>query len=157
MHLEATLGEYLHDEHRRYDLYLKALALAPEGQEKALVAIVGNDPDQSMSESVLVKYVDRVAGSRSSISFRDWIESMGEILPRVGFVRRRVEEWLTYKELMDGDDVPAIRYLGGSDWLQRKLSAEALSPEVISELALHGRTKRIRNVAKRRAPDLGSE
>jgi len=61
-----------------------------------------------------------------------------------------MEEWKLFKEIMEVGigNVDALR--NASDWLQRKVSQDAVSRAVLEKLAEIGRTKRVRNLASSR-------
>jgi hypothetical protein len=138
------------NEHARYELYLEALALGLEEDERAVLAIILRESDLVMRRATLTEFVDRTASAlRSPTAFRHWCRARAVSLCADPFVHARVDEWLTYMEIMAGEAVQPSRYLEASDWLQTKLGAEASTPEVLRGLAADGRTRRIRNRAAR--------
>jgi hypothetical protein len=146
------LAELVSDEHRRWTLYLEAFAVVPEEQERELLKAVLDDPDRPMRDSAVGTYVDNVATTLSSRGqMSDWLSSIQDLLALSPFASRRAEEWLLVKDAEEGNDARVISELpSGSDWLQRKLSEESTSEEILSVLSTEGRTKRIRSTAEKR-------
>jgi hypothetical protein len=147
---QGDLETLLRDEHARYRLYLEALTLAPATRERDLIAAVLRDPDRIMAEAAVVAHADRQATLlRSYESFSAWARRIADLIEEYDFLQRRLNEWQLFKRIIDGaEEVNAVH--DASDWLQRKLSEEAISRTVLTELAATGRTKRVRNVAQSR-------
>jgi hypothetical protein len=82
--------------------------------------------------------------------YRSWISSIEDLVSDIDSARIRASEWVLFKEVQEGIEVPQGRILGSSDWLQRKLSDEAASDTVLATLADKGRTKRVRNTSRSR-------
>ena len=161
--LLATLGreddpdEVAIDEHQRYELYREALAGSTPNRERELMAIVLADPDTAMRDSAIVAHIDRSAAPRTDIAdFMQWYGSVRDLLDRSPFARRRGEDWLIVKEAESGDDMQNLDVENWSDWLQRKLSEETPSLNVLRSLAESGRSRRIRSTAHRRLSALSS-
>ena len=146
----TAIAELLADEHLRYDLYLAALeATAPE-DEVRLIDVVLREPDATMRDAALGATVDRRASTLALEEFASWFEERSPQLRTSTFARQRGDEWILYGRIAAGLDVAPKDYLNSSDWLQRKLSAETTSEQVLEVLAEHGRTKRIRGRARER-------
>jgi hypothetical protein len=137
------------DEHLRYDFYFKALTLAAPPDDRTLLSVVLRDPDHAMGEAAAVEFVRRQAQQHVSYqSFVSWAAGVSDITRSQAFLSRRVQEWSEFKQIMETRHLSSDSLSQFSDWLQRKLSQEAESPEVLATLAESGRTKRVRNTAK---------
>jgi len=137
------------DEHLRYDFYLKAFALAPPPDDRTLLSVVLRDPDHAMGEAAAVAFVRRQAQQHASYqSFASWAAGVSDITRSRAFLSGRIQEWSEFKQVMETRHLSSDSLNQFSDWLQRRLSEEAESPEVLATLAESGRTKRIRNTAK---------
>jgi len=152
------LDELALDEHRRYALYSEALMAVAPDRERQLLASVVEDPDKAMRESVIVKHIDRLAARRVSLAdFAGWYQPLRDLLDAASSARLRGDEWLIAKRLDEAGGNTANEDINAwSDWLQRKLSAEASSRAVLALLAESGRTRRIRSAAQRRLQSLRS-
>lgn len=148
----ADLEALLADPQARHQVYLTALAVAPETRESALVALVLGDPDRVMAESVMVSYVDSQASRlRSAGSFEAWAAGIARLVDEQSFLARRIREWQLFKHLMDGGNADPETLAASSNWLQHKVVDEASSAAILTVLGEVGRTKRVRNLAKTRA------
>lgn len=148
---DHDLDTLVSDEHARYDFYTKAFALAPPPDDRTLLNLVLRDPDHAMGEAAAVEFVKRQAHRYDSYrSFVSWATTVSDITQSRGFLFRRIQEWSEFKSIMESGQLSPDSLDHFSDWLQRKLSDEAGSPEVLATLAKFGRTKRIRNTAKQR-------
>jgi hypothetical protein len=146
-HLNALVS----DEHVRYEFYTKAFALAPPPDDRTLLSLVLRDPDQAMGEAAAVEFINRQARQHASYqSFVSWAATVSDVIQSRDFLVRRVQEWSEFKSVLECEHISPDSLDHFSDWLQRKLSDEADSPEVLATLAQFGRTKRIRNTAKQR-------
>ena len=145
---EQDTNTLLTDEHARYDFYTKAFALAPPPDDRTLISAVLRDPDHAMGQAAAVELARQRAQQNSSYqSFVSWAASLPSI-QEGSFLSRRIKEWAEFKRVIEGGHLSPDSLDGFSDWLQRKLSDEVGSPEVLAALAEFGRTKRIRNTAK---------
>ena len=141
-----------HDEHARYQFYLHALSVAPVASERELIATILRDPDRIMAEAAVVGHIDRRASVlHSAKSFAEWGAQIRDLVDPGGFIARRLNEWELFKRVMAGETDSVDSLTDASDWLQRKVSEEAVTPEVLAKLAEYGRTKRVRNIAKSRS------
>ncbi|HEV7899172.1 MAG TPA: hypothetical protein VGP31_15160 [Planosporangium sp.] len=152
--LEALIA----DEHERQRVYLAALAAVPAAGEAETIALVLRDPDRVMAESVLMSHIDRQASRlASSGSFAAWAAGLAGLVGQESFPARRIREWRLFKTVMDGGNADAATLADSSNWLQRKIVDEAVSPTVLDTMGEVGRTKRVRNLAKTRAGRLRRE
>jgi hypothetical protein len=148
----ADLEALLADGHARRQVYLAALAVAPDDQESALVALVLGDPDRVMAEAAMVSYVDSQASRlHSADTFAAWAAGIASMVEKHSFLARRIREWQLFKHLMDGGTADPETLAASSNWLQHKVVDEALSVAVLTVMGEVGRTKRVRNLAKTRA------
>jgi hypothetical protein len=140
------------DGQERGQAYLAALSVVPAAGEGEIVEIVLRDPDRVMAESVMISHVDRQASRLGSAgSFAAWAVGIADLLERQSFVARRLQEWRLFKTVMDGGDVDPTALAASSNWLQRKVVEDAVSPTALAIMSEVGRTKRLRNLAKTRA------
>jgi hypothetical protein len=147
---EQDADALVDDEHARYEFYVKVFALAPPPDDRMLLCAVLRDPDHAMGGAAAVEFVRQRAQRHVSYrSFDSWAASLSGI-QEGSFLARRIEEWSEFKRIMESGRLSVDSLDGFSDWLQRKLSDEADSAEVLASLAEFGRTKRIRNTAKQR-------
>ena len=144
-------NQIMNDEHARYQTYTDSLSLASPSEEHELIVAVLRDPDSVIAEAAVANHIDRQASilcSRSSYSA--WTAQVVDLMSQHNFLIRRMEEWKLFKEIMEVGigNVDALR--NASDWLQRKVSQDAVSRAVLEKLAEIGRTKRVRNLASSR-------
>ena len=79
--IRARLEALLADGHARRQVYLAALAVAPDDQESALVALVLGDPDRVMAEAAMVSYVDSQASRlHSADTFAAWAAGIASMV-----------------------------------------------------------------------------
>lgn len=146
---DQDVDSLVSDEHVRYEFYVKAFALAPPPDDRSLLRVVLRDPDHPMGEAAAVEFVGRQAQQHTSYqAFVSWAAGVSDITRSRVFLSRRIQEWSNFKQIMETGHLSSDSLNQFSDWLQRKLSEEADSPEVLATLAEFGRTKRIRNAAK---------
>lgn len=136
----------VHDEHTRYQVYLRALENTTPQDDGDLIARVLEDPDRVMAESVVAKHMDRVGASGWDLDA--WADVVRPILAGREFLERRLSEWLLYRDLVDAEVASQDQLHDASDWLQRRLVEGSVSRAVLEALAEVGRTKRVRNTAK---------
>jgi hypothetical protein len=67
------------------------------------------------------------------------------------FVRHRIQDWLLYLSSKAGHTPTPDELAEVTDWMQRTLAQESTSLPILTLLAEHGRTRKIRNVATHRA------
>ncbi|MCW2638361.1 MAG: hypothetical protein JWP76_667 [Dactylosporangium sp.] len=148
----ADLEALLVDGPARRRLYLAALAVAPDAEESALIALVLRDPDRVMAESAMVSYMDSQASRLPSADvFAAWAAGISDMVEKQSFLARRIRDWQLFKALMDGGNPDPVTLAAASNWLQHKVVDEALSAAVLTVMGKVGRTKRVRNLAKTRA------
>src|SRR5438874_1796520 len=106
------LGELVADEHKRYLLYIDALASVPAERDTEILEIVRCDPDRVMSEAAIVTYLDRAAQRSASPSqYAHWLEGRGPQFAHLEFATRRANEWQLVKELDAGGSLDEWRLL----------------------------------------------
>ena len=142
---DQDLNALVSDEHERYEFYTKAFVLAPPPDDRTLLSLVLRDPDRAMGEAAAVEFINRQARQHASYqSFVSWAATVSGVIQSRDFLVRRIQS------VIEGGRLSPDSLEHFSDWLQRKLSDEAGSQEVLATLAEFGRTKRIRNTAKQR-------
>ncbi|MFJ6940230.1 hypothetical protein [Streptomyces sp. NPDC101132] len=135
-------------EHLRFRAHLRSLAATGPAGEAGTVREVLTDPDPVMARSAVVRHLDhRAAGLLPDPGFDAWSASMAGAVGGDPFLTRRLREWDLFRSVALALDWRAEDLDGASDWLQRKVSAESGSPRALAFLAVHGRTRRIRNAA----------
>lgn len=142
------------DEHVRFTLYVDALARVSSDTERELLLLIGEDPDVSMRDSAVITYVERKADQFAAADmFSSWLDELGETLGVFPVAHKRVSDLLLFKMIEETREPPGASLRAG-EWLQRKLSEESRSLDVLAVLAEAGRTKRIRHAAARRGAEL---
>lgn len=165
--LDVDIDDAIADEHVRSSAYrrvvLATAASRSRERDRAVVAAILRDPDETASKTAVVALVDGIAMEATGpAEFRQW--SAG-LLPETGrlrtgayraFIRRRVHDWLFRLSVEDGH-VPARAELAEvTDWMQRCLAEKSTSPAVLALLAGSGGTRKIRNIAEDRARKRGT-
>lgn len=146
---DKDINTLVSNERERYEFYIKAFALAAPPDDRTLLCAVLSDPDHAMGEAAAVEFVGQQAQRHASYgTFVQWAATFSDITSSRGFLSRRIQEWSEFKRIMDGGRVSPDSLADMSDWLQRKLSDEAESSEVLAALIEFGRTRRIRDAAK---------
>ncbi|MFI7010310.1 hypothetical protein [Streptomyces sp. NPDC050145] len=148
--------------HARSAAYQRVVAaIAASGnrdRDRALVAILVRELDGMAAKTAVVALVDAVAPDAAGpAEFRRWAAGVLPETDRLGaeghgaFVRGRVHDWLVRLSVRDGH-VPAADELAGvTNWVQRVLAEEAMSPAVLALLAESARHRKTRNIARNRA------
>jgi hypothetical protein len=150
------------DEHVRSAAYRRIVAETADSEDRAgdraIVATILRDPEETVSRSAFVELVDSVAVRMSEpTEFERWAADLGpEIdLLRVEsnreFLRRRIHDWTTYLAIRSGHVPTAAELAAVTDWMQRLLAEESTSLPVLTLLAETARTKKTRNIARNRA------
>lgn len=148
---DSDINALVSDERARYEFYIKAFALAPPPDDLTLLCAALRDPDHTMGEAAAAEFIARQAQRYTSYqSFVSWTATVSDVTRSRDFLTRRIREWSEFKSVMESGHLGPDFLDHFSDWLQRKLSDEAGTPEVLATLAELGRTKRIRNIAKQR-------
>ncbi|WP_404962272.1 hypothetical protein [Streptomyces sp. 147326] len=144
-------------EHRRYARYLQVLDGVPESvleaDEADLVAGILRDDCVSMAESAVNRHLERRAAHLLTGSgFPAWARMMAAVIGDRPFLVRRLREWTLLRTVALDEPWTAEELTGASDWFQRTASAAQVvtSPDALTLLAEHGRTRRVRNAASRR-------
>jgi hypothetical protein len=141
----------VNDEHARYDFYIKAIAMAPPPDDSTLLRVVLRDPDRAMGEAAAIELITRRAQRHTSHrSFASWAATVSDAAQNRMFLSKRIQEWSEFKRITESGRLSPDSLEQFSDWLQRKISEDADSAEVLATLAELGRTKRIRNISKQR-------
>jgi hypothetical protein len=147
---EIAVDVIAREEHLRYPLYVAALEIIAPDREREMLSIVLADPEPAMGLSAALRFLDRIGASRSASELAAWRRAHADLLDRDDFLARRGDEWCWFAEVREGRAVLTSELGEASDWLQRRMSEEVSSQEVLAVLETHGRTKQIRNVAARR-------
>ncbi|MET8413545.1 hypothetical protein ABZV34_36820 [Streptomyces sp. NPDC005195] len=140
-------------EHLRYRRYLQDLENVPETDEATLVATVLHDPDVSMSEAAVNRYLECWAADLlTDPAFTAWAQTMAMAIGDRPFLARRLREWSLLRAIALDEPWTAEELTTASDWFQRTATVVLVvtSPEALSLLAERGRTRRVRNAASRR-------
>jgi hypothetical protein len=135
-------------EHLRFAAYLRELEQVAEADEATVVTAVLTDPDQVMAQSAVLRHLDRRATDlHLGPAYEQWAESMARTTLRHPFLANRLREWNLLRAITLGHPWLPGTLLAASDWLQLKAAA---APNIHAReiLAEHGRTKRIRNLAR---------
>ncbi|MDX3571626.1 alpha/beta hydrolase [Streptomyces sp. ID05-47C] len=152
-------------EHARYAEYVRALAEAPPAEELALIRRILTDPDRQMAVAAVIRHLDRrgeALHASPPATWQKWAEGVREALGPTppAFLLTRLSEWtyvhtLTTSDLRDPSNPSHLSHLStASDWLQRRLTETPGVPgAVLTYLAEHGRTRRVRAAAGRGRAD----
>ncbi|GAA1903772.1 hypothetical protein GCM10009837_29070 [Streptomyces durmitorensis] len=160
--IDVDVDEAVADDHVRTSVYLRVLSVIASSRsrdrDRAIVATILRDPDESGAKTAVVALVDEIAGKVTGpAEFRRW---SAELLPEVDrlkteafreFIRRRVDDWLLQLSVEDGHVPTPAELAGVTDWMQRHLAEWSRSPAVLAVVADSARTKKTRNIAKNRA------
>ncbi|MET8685909.1 hypothetical protein ABZV77_16980 [Streptomyces sp. NPDC004732] len=160
--VDVDMDDAMADDHVRLAAYLRVVSVTAASpsrdRDRALVATILRDPDESAAKTAVVALVDEIAmGATGPAEFRQW--SAG-VLPETGrltvesfreFIRRRVHDWLLYLSVEDGHVPEPAELAAVTDWMQRHLAERSQSPEVLAVVAGAARTRKTRNIAANRA------
>ncbi|PBC70943.1 hypothetical protein BX265_5503 [Streptomyces sp. TLI_235] len=136
------------DEHIRYGLYQECLAGCSEDTEEAIVGIVVQDPDRTMAEATLVRHVDRLAPAYGSAeAFAARVRVIAVLASGFDFLQTRIEHWQLVKRAETDPEGSLAGILAGTHWLQRTIVETSDSPLLLTALAEHGGSRRVRNTA----------
>jgi hypothetical protein len=148
----ADLDALVADGTERLRLYTTAFESVSSAHEAELLELVWRDPDRAMADSAVVGHVDRrAAAMESTDALVRWAAAVTGVMGAQSFPARRIQEWQLLRRVMDDATVDADDLAAASNWLQRKIVAEAQSTMALAALATAGRTKRLRNEAKSKA------
>ncbi|MGW0902331.1 hypothetical protein [Streptomyces sp. NPDC002853] len=159
---DVDVDEAVADDHARTSAYLRvvsATAASPSrDRDRAIVATILRDPDESGAKTAVVALVDEIAYEvNGPDEFRRWSD---ELLPEVerlktasfrDFIRRRIHDWLFYLSVKDGHVPTPDELAEVTDWMQRHLAEWSKSRAVLAVVAESARTRKTRNIAANRA------
>lgn len=161
----ASIERLLGDEHLRYDLYQRALSLAAHEDDLndlPLLQTVLRDPDSVMAQAAVTQHIASRAGQsvarRNRDTFARWAATIADTIEPYDFLVRRTREWAIFLALrsdLDGagtDEQSLAELTQATDWLQRTIAETSTNRAALTELAHHGRTRRVRAMAARRIP-----
>jgi pimeloyl-ACP methyl ester carboxylesterase len=162
---DAEVDEAVEDEHVRVRVYGEVVAAVAASRrpdaERRIVALILRDPVSSVAKTAVVQLVDEVAmRSAGPGEFQRWAAGLLPELRSLDaeghgpFVRRRVHDWSVYLAIEDGRTPAAAELAGTTPWMQRMLAEKVTSLPVLTLLAEGGGTRKIRNIAGRRADAL---
>lgn len=135
-------------EHLRFRAYLSVLERATDADEAVRVSEVLTDPDRTMAQSAVLRHLDRRATDlHRGPAYEPWAASMARATANHPFLTRRLQEWSLVRAITLRQPWSPQALLGSSDWLQLK-AATTSNTDAIEILAEHGRTKRIRSIAR---------
>lgn len=137
-------------DHQRYQTYLRAFAVASPADDRELIGFVLGDPDAALAESAVGTHVEHRA--ELGEGFRAWATSIADLIDGRDFLTTRVAEWSLVLDLRAGRVDRLDELVEASDWCQRTVADTATSAAVLQRLADSGRTKGVRNSARRRLP-----
>ena len=127
------------DEHDRWRVYWDAV---PHEDLRVLLKEIAGEGEELSRQIVVeaLKYVDETEG-------RTWVDLLPQGQGR-DFAEHRLREWALIREVVERPrrvtgDLPDL-----TPWCQRRLIERATSNLVLSDLAEHGSSKRIRHAAK---------
>jgi hypothetical protein len=160
--IDVDIDKAVEDEHVRSSAYQRVISVAAASQhrdgDRTLVATILRDPEEMTSKTAVVDLVDTIAAKTTNpAEFQQW---SADILPEVDrlttegnrrFIHRRIHDW-TFWLTVEAGHTPAPDELADvTDWMQRRIAEESTSVPVLTVLAEHGSTKKIRNIARNRA------
>lgn len=160
--IDVDVDEAVADDHMRLSAYLRVVSVIAASQsrdrDRALVATILRDPDKSAAKTAVVALVDDIARKATGpAEFRQWSDELLPEIDRLGveafreFIRRRIHDWLLHLSVKDGHVPTTAELAEVTDWMQRYLAEESMSPAVLTVVAESARTKKTRNIAKNRA------
>ncbi|MBB2924862.1 hypothetical protein [Cellulomonas cellasea] len=131
------------DEHERWAVYQAALArgdlLGP------LLAATVAEPEPALAVGVAFAMLERLPAGEAE----PWVRAVPE--PEREKVRTRATDLAVLHGRTPADAAAAEREVAAwSDWLQWRLAAESHSAAVLTLLEAHGRTRRVRGLARER-------
>lgn len=128
----------------RWQLYRQALG--SEVHHALLLAALRHEPDPQLALAVAYLAISALP----AVSHREWISLLPESV-RHKAQERSVEVTLLRRAVagrLTRDEIDPHRW---TDWLQRRMAAEATDRTVVDQLADNGRTKRVRAAAIQRS------
>ncbi len=159
---DVDIDEAVKDEHIRSAAYRRIVAQTAASEhrdsDRAIMATILRDPEETVSRSAFVELVDSIAlKTTDPAEFEQWSAELGPetaLLKVAGnreFLRRRIHDWQTYLAIRSGHVPTATELAAVTDWMQRFLAEGSTSLPVLTLLAETARTKKTRNIAKNRA------
>ncbi|MGW7648557.1 alpha/beta fold hydrolase [Streptomyces bobili] len=142
-------------EHARYAEYIRALAETSPSEEPALIRRILTDPDRQMAVAAVIRHLDRrgeALHASPSAGWQNWTDAVRQALGPTPppFLLTRLNEWTHIHTLTTSDTWDPATLSTASDWLQRRLTETPGVPAaVMTYLAEHGRTRRVRAAAGR--------
>ncbi|MFM9496611.1 alpha/beta fold hydrolase [Streptomyces galilaeus] len=142
-------------EHARYAEYVRALAEATPSEEPALIRRVLTDPDRQMAVAAVIRHMDRRGATLHASPSGTWGQWADGVRQALGptpppFLLNRLSEWTHIHTLTTSDTWDPASLSTASAWLQRRLTETPGVPAaVLTYLAEHGRTRRVRAAAGR--------
>jgi hypothetical protein len=163
--IDVDIDEAIEDEHVRSSAYQRVISVAAASprrdDDRALVATIVRDPEEMVSRTAIVDLVDKIATKATDpADFQQW---SAEILPETDrlttegnrrFIHRRIHDWMFHLAVKAGHIPTPEELTDVTDWMQRRTAEESSSVPTLTVLADHGRTKKIRNIARNRAQSL---
>lgn len=133
----------LRDEHGRWAVYQAAPARADVAGP--LLAATVAEPEPALAVGVAFAMLERLPAGEAE----PWVRAVPE--PEREKVRARAGDLAVLRGRTPVDAVAVEPEVAAwSDWLQRRLADESHSAAVLTLLAAHGRTRRVRGVARER-------
>ncbi|WP_141372239.1 hypothetical protein [Cellulomonas cellasea] len=131
------------DEHDRWAVYQAALARADVAGP--LLAATVAEPEPALAVGVAFAMLERLP----AVEAEPWVRAVPE--PEREKVRARAGDLAVLRGRTPVDAGAAEPEVAAwSDWLQRRLAAESHSAAVLVLLEAHGRTRRVRGLARER-------
>ncbi|CAM5236907.1 putative protein OS=Streptomyces alboniger OX=132473 GN=CP975_11215 PE=4 SV=1 [Streptomyces alboniger] len=162
--LDVDIDEAVADEHVRSSAYQRVVSATASSSsrnrdlDRAMVATILRDPVELVSKTAVVALVDRIAMKVTGpTEFQQW---SAELLPELDqlraeghreFIRGRIRDWLFYLAIEDGHLPTPAELMEVTDWMQRVLAEQSMSPATLTLLAESGHRKKTRNIARSRA------
>lgn len=106
-----------------------------------------------MADGAVGRHLDRRAADLlTGPLFTPWARAMAEMIGERDFLTLRLREWALLRAVVLGDPWTPEELTGATDWLQRMAATTQIvnSPKALGALAVHGRTRRVRNAAGHR-------
>jgi hypothetical protein len=160
--IDVDIDEAVEDEHVRSAAYQRVIAVAAASTsrdgDRTLLETILRDPEPLTAKTAAVDLVDRIAQRTTDpAEFERWSTAIApslDLLATEGnrrFVHQRIRDWLLYLSIEAGHAPTPAELAAVTDWMQRTLAEGSRSLPTLTVLAEHGRTKKIRNVARNRA------
>ncbi|GLX94176.1 hypothetical protein [Herbidospora sp. NBRC 101105] len=143
----VDMGAERDDEHKRWELYRRALDDLDESRAELLREVVRLEGDDEIALSVALRVLPVVPSERRP----GWVNQLADERNRRYADNRRADLDLLdrFRELPDGADVECD-VTSWSQWLQLRMALHVEHAGVLEQLAGSGSTKRIRRTAGER-------